>query len=44
MQSLPAAHADVVAAVAVAGDVAVSAGYDGAVKVGERGRRQAVCV
>ncbi|PNW81290.1 hypothetical protein CHLRE_07g349850v5 [Chlamydomonas reinhardtii] len=33
MQSLPAAHADVVAAVAVAGDVAVSAGYDGAVKL-----------
>ncbi|GLC67256.1 SCF-dependent proteasomal ubiquitin-dependent protein catabolic process [Pleodorina starrii] len=33
MQSLPTAHADVVAAVALAGDIAVSAGYDGAVKL-----------
>ncbi|GLI67289.1 hypothetical protein VaNZ11_011474, partial [Volvox africanus] len=33
MQSLATGHADVVSAVALAGDVAVSAGYDGAVKL-----------
>lgn len=33
MQSIPFAHGDLVAAVALAGDIAVSAGYDGAVKV-----------
>ncbi|GIL54917.1 hypothetical protein Vafri_10619 [Volvox africanus] len=33
MQALATGHADVVAAVALAGDVAVSAGYDGAVKL-----------
>ncbi|GIL82896.1 hypothetical protein Vretifemale_11800 [Volvox reticuliferus] len=33
MQSLPTGHADTVSAVALAGDIAVSAGYDGAVKL-----------